>query len=115
MPIHVGFAPRRNFLRSATATQLHDTCSRAAISRSLVHAQARELRTRVNAALESGAGHVVVDCLPWQDANIPLLCTLVRCVSRGRELGVRVELVNVSEALRDGVREAQLESRLGLS
>ena len=115
MSIHVGFAPRRNFLRSATATQLHDTCSRAASSRSPAHAQAREIRARVNAALESGARHVVVDCLSWQEPNIPLLCTLVRCVSRGRELGADVVLVNVGEAFRSGVREAQLESRLGLS
>ena len=115
MSIHVGFAPRRNFMRSATATQLHDASARPARPRSLAHAQAREVRARVNAALDAGARHVVVDCLPWQEPNIPLLCTLARCVSRGRDLGVHVELVNVGEALRNGVREAQLESRLGLS
>lgn len=115
MSIHVGFAPRRNFLRSATAAQLHDASTRATPSRSLAHAQAREVRARVTAALESGARHVTVDCLSWQEPNIPLLCSLVRCVSRGRELGVHVELVNVGETLRNGVREAQLESRLGLS
>src|SRR6476646_403919 len=44
MSIHVGFAPRRTFLRSATAAQLHDASPRAPPPRSLAHAQAREVR-----------------------------------------------------------------------
>src|SRR5258705_12675887 len=79
MSIHVGFASRRNFLRSATAAQVHADSTLSVTSQPIVVSHARELRARVDQALQAGERHLAVDCtalreahgrLPW--APIPL-------------------------------------------
>lgn len=115
MSIHVGFAPRRNFLRSATASEIHAASARSEIAHPVVVAHARELRERVNEALRAGERHLIVDCESWSEPDVTLLSALILCARRSREQGAVLEFINVSGELLASVRDLHLEERLGLT
>ena len=114
MSIHVGFASRRNFLRSATAAQVHTVGIASALPRLIVATHGRELRTRVERALEAGDRHIAVDCEAWREPHVSLLSALIHCAHRSRERGAVLDLLNLSDDLRTSIRELRLEARLGL-
>jgi hypothetical protein len=115
MSIHVGFAPRRNFLRSATAAEVHTAGKASTLPRLIVASHARELRTRVERALEAGDRHIAIDCAGWREPNVSLLSALIHCTHRSREREAVLDLLNLSDELRTSIRELRLEARLGLA
>ncbi len=92
MSIHVGFASRRNFLRSATAAQVHADSTLSVTSQPIVVSHARELRARVDQALQAGERHL----------------------ARSREKGAVLDFLNLSGSVRASMRDLHLEERLGL-
>ena len=115
MSIHVGFAPRRNFLRSATAARVHATSMESAVPHAIVASRARDLRVRVDQALEAGERHLAVDCERWREPDVSLLSALIHCAHRSREQGAVLDLLNLSGDLRASIHDLRLEARLGLS
>lgn len=115
MSIHVGFASRRNFLRSATASDIHATSSRSEIACPIVVDHVRDLRGRVNEALRAGERHLIVDCEAWSEPDVTLLSALILCAKRTREQGATLDLINVKGELRASVHDLHLEARLGLT
>jgi len=114
MSIHVGFASRRNFLRSATAAQVHADSTLSVMPQPIVVSHARELRARVDQALQAGERHLAVDCTAWREPDVRFLSALIHCARRSREKGAVLDFVNLSGSVRASMRDLHLEERLGL-
>jgi len=76
--------------------------------------RAKELRAGIRYALQQGDRHLVVDCEAWDSVDLDTLSSLIQCVSACREHGASLEIANMSEEVRQHVRDLQLHHRLGL-
>ncbi len=75
----------------------------------------RDLVTMVGLALEHGDRRVVADCEGWEQLDLGILSSLIRCAYRCREYGAAFEVVNLSSDLTGEVRDLRLHGRLGLA
>lgn len=72
----------------------------------------RDLRWRVREALERGDTHVVIDCVAWNDLDVRVLSSLIRCASACRESGASLEVTNIPSHIEDELNALQLGHRL---
>jgi anti-anti-sigma regulatory factor len=75
----------------------------------------RELRARVDLALQAGERHLAVDCEGWREPDVSLLSALIHCAHRSRQQGAVLDLLNLSGEVRASMRDLRLEERLGLT
>lgn len=85
----------------------------------LVHvlhvANHRSLRTTIVRALDSGAGHVVVDCAGWERLDLSVLSALVQGANACGLRGAMFELTNLGRDLQADIKALRLGNRLGLA
>jgi anti-anti-sigma regulatory factor len=74
---------------------------------------ARELRSRVEQALEQGNQHLIVDAEGWSRLDVTMLSSLIRCASACRARGASFEVANVSVEMKEQVRALSLNERVG--
>ena len=97
------------------ATAAHEmTTAHFEIPSSLSSGHAKELRLRVQSALEHGERHLVVDCHAWETLDLSMLSSLIQCAAACREQGATFEVTRLSSTLRADVRALNLHDRLGL-
>ena len=100
---------------TATATHMNVASSRFAIPQTPNSRQAKDLRSRVNQALQQGDRHLVVDCGAWRQMDLKILSSLIQCASACREHAASFEVTNMSSEVRAGVLALQLGGKLGWS
>lgn len=85
----------------------------------LVHAlhvaNHRSLRATIVSALDSGAGHVVVDCAGWERLDLSVLSALVQGANACGLRGAMFELRNLGRDLQADIKALRLGNRLGLA
>ena len=92
-----------------------DMSARFAIPQRHSPRHAKDLRSRVNQALQQGDRHLVVDCEGWDRLDLGMLSSLIQCATACREHGASFEVANMSTAIRADVAELRLGGRLGLT
>jgi anti-anti-sigma regulatory factor len=97
----------------ATAAQEFSTALYEIPSR-ISNGHAKELRSRVRSALESGERRFVVDCHAWESLDLNMLSTLIQCAAECRLHGATLEVESLSSVLEADVRALHLHERLGL-
>lgn len=110
MSIHVGFAPRRNFLRSSTAAALHARST--SVGPLLIASTARQLRAQVDDALARGDRRLAVRLEAWQASDVAMLGALVHCARRCGQHGAILDILDASGGLRECARDLGLDAKL---
>ena len=75
----------------------------------------KDLRVQVRQALNEGDRHLVIDCADWNRFDLTMLSSLIQCAAVCREHGASFEVANMSNDIRESVRDLQLAGRLGLA
>lgn len=96
------------------AARLGEGRARLEISTDVSTHRGRALRSSVQQALERGDRHLVVDCVAWNDLDLRVLSSLIRCASECREQGASFEVTNIPNHIKEEVNALQLGERLGM-
>jgi anti-anti-sigma regulatory factor len=99
----------------ASAARMNIDSARFAVPNRHAAFSPRDLRTQVRQALHEGDRHLVVDCEGWNQFDLNVLSSLIQCASACREHGASFEIENMSNDIRENVRDLQLAGRLGLA
>lgn len=97
------------------AARVGEGRARLEISTDMSSHRGRDLRSSVHQALQRGDKHLVVDCVAWNDLDLRVLSSLIRCASACREQGASFEVTNIPSHIKDEVCALQLGDRLGMT